>query len=284
MNPNHLTDEQLIDTALGDEIPGAAMHLRGCAECEAEVQIYRDVMAVTLDLPEPPPGFFDEVWDNVRHRLPRRRRRRRIVPILAAVAAAVIAVIAGLTVWRAAKTPPAGPTRPPEAHVAPPAKKGPPAPVGLQEEVQVKARAPKTFYAPPGKEPRPEPSVVPRQQYYVEVTATDAPPPPTAEEVAIVAGMARNDPSADRRIVAIRQLAHMGGDAASDALVALYPTEAEANVRWAIVSALLMQWKPAAVETLASQEKDPALQHEIQTTLQSWRAKMHAANPSLKEP
>jgi len=55
----HLTDEQIIDLALGDRGLKGLAHVIACAECRAEVEAYvRTLKTVRGSLAGNPPGKF----------------------------------------------------------------------------------------------------------------------------------------------------------------------------------------------------------------------------------
>src|SRR5260370_24635073 len=108
----HLTDEQIMDQALGDVDEEAMAHIAVCAHCSAEFEAYRNTLKTVRDnLPSPPEGYADRLWAALEPRLTPRRPPRPLTPLLAAAATLVVACIAGLFAWRYTQTPPAGPPK-----------------------------------------------------------------------------------------------------------------------------------------------------------------------------
>ena len=112
----HLTNEQIIDQALGDRDAEAMAHIDACALCRDEYQSYCDTLALVRDhLPKPPEGYADMIWSRIEPHLipPRswwwRRRRMALIRIAATLA---VACIAALLAWRAGHTPAALPPAP----------------------------------------------------------------------------------------------------------------------------------------------------------------------------
>ena len=240
----HLTNEQIIEQALGDEIPGAAAHVMACAECEAEVQAYRDVWALTREVPGPPPGYADKMWERIQWRLGPPPRRRRWPTILAIAASVMLAVVAGVLIWR-------------ERHV--PAERMMTAP---QAQTPPKVRQHMSITVTPADDPETK-----KRMAIVDATTN---PHKLAE-------LARHDPALAVRLEAIRVLGFVDDRESSGYLVDIYRHAREPEARQYAVMALLMHKDTASVALLESEEKDPAVKSNISGMLASYRAtaKMH---------
>ncbi len=105
-----------IDGLEGDERAAVEAHVATCADCQAELAIYRETLALTVEDEQPPPWLWDQIAADARAVAPRpapatgsvdgvpaagyepplhlqRRRPRRIVAALAAAAAVVVALL-----------------------------------------------------------------------------------------------------------------------------------------------------------------------------------------------
>ena len=71
---NHLSEEQIVLHYYGDAEAGPEIdqHLAACAECRAEfARVQSTLMQIgPLEVPEPPAGFEEKTWLNLRDRLP----------------------------------------------------------------------------------------------------------------------------------------------------------------------------------------------------------------------
>ncbi|MGZ7080947.1 MAG: anti-sigma factor family protein [Thermoanaerobaculia bacterium] len=92
----HLTEEQLIlHHYRDDDAPSAtAEHLNSCADCRAQYETLRRVLALVSDLPVPERGddYADAVWNRLRWRLDRKKRRawQSLVSVAAILAIAFV--------------------------------------------------------------------------------------------------------------------------------------------------------------------------------------------------
>ncbi|HWW61896.1 MAG TPA: hypothetical protein VN181_11055 [Thermoanaerobaculia bacterium] len=97
----HLNEEQLaLHYYHDDDQPAvAAEHLRTCAECRAQYESIRRVLALVTDAPVPERSetYGDEVWTRLRWKLGRDATRRRSRQWGSLAAAAAVLVIAFLT-------------------------------------------------------------------------------------------------------------------------------------------------------------------------------------------
>ena len=114
----HLNEEQLVMHHYHD-LDGAAeieQHLASCAECRAQFNTLRRVLALVDEMPVPERGddYSEKIWSRLRWRLGSERRRRvRWQSALAAAAVLAIAFFAG-QLWHArnsATAPAAGATQ-----------------------------------------------------------------------------------------------------------------------------------------------------------------------------
>jgi predicted anti-sigma-YlaC factor YlaD len=85
-----------------------AEHLRGCADCRAEEQGVRSLLAAAATLPrELEPAR--ELWPGIAERLPRLlpfpRPAARLQPLALLAAAALLIALSSLVTWRVARTP-----------------------------------------------------------------------------------------------------------------------------------------------------------------------------------
>src|SRR5215210_3991674 len=96
----HLNEEQLVEHYYHDDAQPsvAAEHLRLCAECRAQYETIRRVLALVTDAPMPERNgtYGEEVWNRLRWRLGRDATRKRQWRSMAAAAAIlVVAFLAG---------------------------------------------------------------------------------------------------------------------------------------------------------------------------------------------
>lgn len=103
----HVTEEQLVLHIFGDDDAASAEHVDACADCQAEVQTLRDVVALVDQMPIPERGeaYGAEVWNRIQWRMTSERRRKRWLAPLIAAAAVAAAFIAGLLVRPRTTTP-----------------------------------------------------------------------------------------------------------------------------------------------------------------------------------
>jgi hypothetical protein len=100
----HLTEEQLIAHYYHDDDAAAAEeHLAGCAECRAQLDTLRNVLALIDQLPIPERGaaYGQEVWTRLRWKLGSERRRSRVWATISAIAAAIALAFVGGILWHA---------------------------------------------------------------------------------------------------------------------------------------------------------------------------------------
>lgn len=106
----HLNEEQLVlHHYHDDDAPAAAeQHLAECAECRAQYQLLRSVLAIVSEAPVPERGeeYGAEVWNRLRWKLGRQPRVRRAVWIPALASAAVLAIVFMAGVWWHSRTAP----------------------------------------------------------------------------------------------------------------------------------------------------------------------------------
>jgi hypothetical protein len=97
----HLTEEQLVAHYYHDE--NAADHLDTCAECRAQYETLRNVLALVdqLPIPERSDAYGEEVWTRLRWKLGSERRRSRVWGTIAAIAAALAIAFIGGVLWHA---------------------------------------------------------------------------------------------------------------------------------------------------------------------------------------
>jgi anti-sigma-K factor RskA len=107
-----------IDGLDGDERAAVEAHVATCAECQAELAIYRETLSLAVEDEQPPPWLWDQIAADARavppgagpatgpvDRVPpagyepplhlQSRRPRRIIAALAAAAAVVVALLLG---------------------------------------------------------------------------------------------------------------------------------------------------------------------------------------------
>jgi hypothetical protein len=74
---NHLTEEQIVLHYYKDaeDTPEIERHLAGCPECRAELARMHAMLTGIgpAEVPEPPAGFEEKIWLNLRDRLPEKR-------------------------------------------------------------------------------------------------------------------------------------------------------------------------------------------------------------------
>jgi|KBSSwiS6_1023812.scaffolds.fasta_scaffold01765_4 hypothetical protein len=102
----HLTAEELLDLAEGSRPASSAPHLADCVQCRHQLDELRDVMAaVTVDVPEPSPLFWDHLSDRVREAVVAEAAPRRTWSglgrwpwgLAAAVSAAVVIIAVSIS-------------------------------------------------------------------------------------------------------------------------------------------------------------------------------------------
>jgi HEAT repeat protein len=94
--------------------------------------------------------------------------------------------------------------------------------------------------------------------------------------------LARAEKNPDLRREAIRNLGLMGGKGTADALVEIYGSDKDPNVRKAVIQALALQDNADALVAIARKEEDPAIKREIISRL-STMSKSKAAMDYLME-
>jgi hypothetical protein len=119
----HLNEEQLVLHHYhdGDGAAQAEEHLAGCAECRAQYDTLRRVLALvdTLPVPERGDGYSEQVWTRLRWKLGSERRRLRHWQVgFAAAAMLAIAFVSGI-LWHQRSQPVGAPV--PTASIATPA-------------------------------------------------------------------------------------------------------------------------------------------------------------------
>lgn len=109
----HLNEEQLVLHHYHDS-DGAAQaeeHLAGCAECRAQFETLRRVLALvdTLPIPDRGEGYSEQVWTRLRWKLGSERRRLRNWQVgFAAAAMLAIAFVSGI-LWHQRSQPATAP-------------------------------------------------------------------------------------------------------------------------------------------------------------------------------
>jgi HEAT repeat protein len=78
-----------------------------------------------------------------------------------------------------------------------------------------------------------------------------------------LADLARTEKDPELRVSAIKSLGLMGGGGRSDVLVSIYQSDANQDVRRAVLNALFLQQNGKALVDLARVEKDPQMKQEI---------------------
>lgn len=109
----HLNEDDLVMHLFRDEDApaGARAHLDGCEVCRAELETLRGVLTLVdaAEVPEPPAGYGEKVWNRLRWKLDApATRSRRWQGWVAAAAVVAGAFIAG-TWWRAEQMKPIAP-------------------------------------------------------------------------------------------------------------------------------------------------------------------------------
>jgi hypothetical protein len=74
---NHLTAEQLTDAYYGEADARVREHLDQCAECAGEYRLLEDLLRAVrhAPVPEPGPGYENQVWMRLLLQLPQRKPR-----------------------------------------------------------------------------------------------------------------------------------------------------------------------------------------------------------------
>ncbi|HYM59800.1 MAG TPA: hypothetical protein VEZ11_02785 [Thermoanaerobaculia bacterium] len=101
----HLNEDDLVMHLFHeDDAPaGAQAHLDECAACRAELETLRGVLTLvdTAEVPEPPAGYGEKVWNRLRWKLDAPPARTRLWQGWVAAAAVVTGVFVAGTWWRA---------------------------------------------------------------------------------------------------------------------------------------------------------------------------------------
>jgi hypothetical protein len=119
----HLSDQELMDALEGDA--QGASHLDACGECRAQLEAAREGLrlAVTAEVPEPSPLYWEAFRRQLDRRLDERRPARgwwRLTPMLAA--AAVLVAIVGVLPLQMGAPPSPSPASAPTWSALPPAE------------------------------------------------------------------------------------------------------------------------------------------------------------------
>ena len=247
----HVTEDQIIGHVLGgeDDDAEAAAHVQVCPECRTVADEYRLVLELSRDVPGPPPGYAEKMWESVRWRLP-----KRPVPLLrrpwflTAAASVSVAVIAASLVWRASQTPALGPPVPRAqiAHVQ--RAESRPEPLVVPAAPAVRPSLKRNVPQPPGR------TIVP----------ADAMPSKTPTREEILAGrdatrifeLALDEKDVEKKKEAIRALASLGNNDAGMSLVVLYADERDPVMRRFILGGIAMQHDPVLLKTVAKMDRD----------------------------
>jgi hypothetical protein len=267
----HITEDELIDHLLGNAEPETVAHVAACSACRSDAEELHAMLELTRDVPPPPDGLSERVWQAVGPRLAPRPAPFWARPRFLATAATVaIAVIAGLLAWQHEQAPIAFPTRvPPQiARKRPITVTTPPATTTTTMKV-VTSTAPIHKPAPPPRRQTPE------KVHEVVVHLWPGVLRPRADgdavERELAAGgdeyrlgqIALNDDRPEVRLEAIDALKILQTPEAEAQLVAIYPTESDPKARRAIIAAIVWQKNAESLEQLASNETDPALKKNI---------------------
>jgi HEAT repeat protein len=86
--------------------------------------------------------------------------------------------------------------------------------------------------------------------------------------------LAKSEPNPELRRLAIRNLGLMGAKGTGDALVEIYNTDRDLNVRKAVIHALFLQNNATALVTLARKESDVTMKKEIVQRLSNMHSKV----------
>jgi hypothetical protein len=100
----HLTEEEIISHYYREfDARDAESHLTSCAECRAQYDTIRGVLALVNEaaVPERSEGYGEQVWNRLRWKLGSERRRLRGWQSLAAVAAMLAVAFFAGQLWRA---------------------------------------------------------------------------------------------------------------------------------------------------------------------------------------
>jgi hypothetical protein len=101
----HLTEEAVVDLAMGAAEPSARAHAAVCAECAARVQEALEALdlARQAEVPEPSPLYWQALRSGVSRRIAEEGRQKHgfsfLVPV--AAAAGLVAVVLSLRAWQA---------------------------------------------------------------------------------------------------------------------------------------------------------------------------------------
>jgi HEAT repeat protein len=85
----------------------------------------------------------------------------------------------------------------------------------------------------------------------------------TGGSAAHLIDLAKTEQNPELRLLAVRNLGIMGSKQTSDALVEIYGTSKDADVRKAVINALFIQNNAEGLVALARKESDPAMKKEM---------------------
>jgi HEAT repeat protein len=86
--------------------------------------------------------------------------------------------------------------------------------------------------------------------------------------------LAKSEQNPELRLLAVRNLGVMGSRQTGDALVEIYGTSKDAEVRKAVINSLFVQNNAEGLVALARKESDPAMKKEIVQKLSVMHSKV----------
>jgi HEAT repeat protein len=86
--------------------------------------------------------------------------------------------------------------------------------------------------------------------------------------------LAKSEPNAELRRIAVRNLGLIGSTRSGNALVEIFTTEKNVEIRYAVIEALFIQNNAESLVTLARKETDPQMKRRMVEKLSLMRSKV----------
>ena len=259
----HLTEEELIDHVLGE----TNVHVAACAACRNDAKILGYALALTRDVPPPPEGHFEKIWNEVEWRLLPRPSRQTPPASLMATAATLVLVLAAAVIWVMMTRP--QPQTPNAVVVKTPAPSVPQTTV-VPPPVQMATAPPQQAarrHAAPPRAVQEEKAPTNERRFTILPGGRTPSPANPDRDADDLAAIARNSKSLHERIDAINALSLASTQHADENLQVLYREEEIGDIRRAIVHALYIRMSKSVLKSLMSQETDPEMRQQMEEAI-----------------